>query len=318
MRRLWVPNLMRFGLLGLFATFLYALSADGQVPADAAAIVNRTPISRKAVQEIVSAVEAVQGEGERDRRSEEWERSALESLIDFELLYQEAKRVGVTVEREDVEKELERTQKKFGEQDKWRRALAERGWTFDDLRNDTERALVVQRFLETVVWRDVRVDPQQVEEFYAKNRDEFRHPDQVRVRHAMVPVQARTEKEWLEAERQADVVRRRWVAEASNSAGSSSGGTAEQGVDLGWVARGELDPAVENIVFRLGPGEVSEPVRLGNAVHVFFVTARRQAGVIPLNEARPKIEAVLRKRERQRLRDELVMRLRQQAEIRYP
>ncbi len=318
MGRRSVPNLSRAVLGGLVGVVVGALPTWGQVPPDAAALVNGTPIPRKALEEIVLGIAAVRGEAEREARRKEWEQSALESLVDFELLYQEAKRVGVAVDGEDVEKELQRTQKKFGEQSAWQRALAERGWTLDDVRNDTERALVVQRFLETIVWREVQVDPREVEEFYDKNRDQFHHPDQLRLRHTVVPVLGGTKRAWSEAERKATAIRRGWLARGVDREGLSSTGDSDSGMDLGWVARGDLDPPVENIVFALAPGQVSEPLRREDGIHLFFVTARRPAGVIPLDEARPKIEAVLRKRERQRLRDALLSRLRQQAEIVFP
>lgn len=306
--RLWCCTAVTCALLATGA-------AQGQDPHGVAAVVNNTPISRKAVEEIVSGIAAVRGEEERTTRKQQWEESALESLIDFELLYQEAKRAGVQVDAKAIEQELQRIEKKFGEQTNWQRALAERGWSLEDLRNDTERALVVQRFLETVVWRALRIDSRQVEEFYARHRDEFRHPEQVRVRHIVVEVRTGAEEEWSDAERKADAIRRRWL---TGTARPGKDPADEAGEDLGWVARGDLDPDVENMVFRMESGQVSEPLRRADGIHLFVITARRPAGLLPIEEVRPKIEEVLRKRERQRLRDELVSRLRQQAEIRYP
>ncbi|MCX8073560.1 MAG: SurA N-terminal domain-containing protein [Candidatus Binatia bacterium] len=296
---------------------LAACLAAGQEAGAPAAVVNGAPIPRKVVDQIVAGIVAVKGAGEGGAQREEWERSALESLIDFELLYQEARRVGVNVDSEEVEKEIERSRGKFGGEEKWQRALAERGWTLADLKRDTERAIVVQRFLETVVWKEVRVESHAVDDFYRRNQDEFRHPRQVRLKHAFVAVQSPTPEGWRAAERAAGVVRQKWLSGATNSVGPAEvKGVLEE--ELGWVGPGELDPEVERVVFDLATGEASKPVRHGNGVHVFLVEGKREAGIVPLEEARTKIEAVLRKRERQRLRDELVARLRQQADIRYP
>ncbi|GIW45670.1 MAG: hypothetical protein KatS3mg077_2952 [Candidatus Binatia bacterium] len=309
------------GWLVRWMWILYALAsasaaARAQLPDGAAAIVNGVAISRKAVREIVMGIASLQGEEEHRTHGKEWEQSALESLIDFELLFQEARRQGVTVTPEEIDKEIERSQRKFGDEREWRRVLSERGWTIEDLRKDTERMLTVQRFLETVVWRHAEVSAEAIEKFYEKNQNDFRHPSQVRLRHAVIRPRGTDEPAWRAAQREAEQVRARW--REVNVAGRSSAAPIPQlGEDLGWVSPGELEPDVEAVVFGLAPGEVSEPLRRPDGMHLFAVTARREEGTISLEDARPKIEAVLRKRERQRLRDELVARLRQQADIRY-
>ena len=69
----------------------------------------------------------------------------------------------------------------------------------------------------------------------------------------------------------------------------SEGDTAAQGGDLGWVARFQLEPEVENVLFALQPGKVSEPVARDDGNHIYTITDRRKR---PLDEKqRQAIEA---------------------------
>ena len=56
----------------------------------------------------------------------------------------------------------------------------------------------------------------------------------------------------------------------------SEGDTAAQGGDLGWVARFQLEPEVENALFALQPGKVSEPVARDDGNHIYTITDRRK------------------------------------------
>ena len=56
----------------------------------------------------------------------------------------------------------------------------------------------------------------------------------------------------------------------------SQDGTASQGGDLGWLNPGETVPAFENVMNKLSPGEISEPVSSPFGWHLIEVIARRQ------------------------------------------
>lgn len=71
--------------------------------------------------------------------------------------------------------------------------------------------------------------------------------------------------------------------EAMGARYSEDEATREIGGDLGWKPRGELDPAVEDLAFRLPMGDISEPVEAASGWAVIQVLGRE---VRPLDEAR--------------------------------
>jgi peptidyl-prolyl cis-trans isomerase SurA len=56
----------------------------------------------------------------------------------------------------------------------------------------------------------------------------------------------------------------------------SQGSEASKGGLLGWVTEGRLDPALDNALKTLKPGDVTEPVKLADGYHVLFLKDKRK------------------------------------------
>jgi parvulin-like peptidyl-prolyl isomerase len=57
---------------------------------------------------------------------------------------------------------------------------------------------------------------------------------------------------------------------------STDATTSATGGDLGWITRGQMDPAFENAAFALQPGEISQPVQTPYGWHVIKVLDRQE------------------------------------------
>jgi foldase protein PrsA len=68
---------------------------------------------------------------------------------------------------------------------------------------------------------------------------------------------------------------------------------AERGGLLGTFARGELDPQLEQVVFVMSPGSISEVIRTDKAVQIVRVDKFQPAGYRTLDEARDQIRETL-------------------------
>ena len=54
--------------------------------------------------------------------------------------------------------------------------------------------------------------------------------------------------------------------------------TAVLGGDLGWVVRGEMEAEIDDILARLEPGQISDPLRTSVGYHIVMLRERRTAG----------------------------------------
>jgi len=68
---------------------------------------------------------------------------------------------------------------------------------------------------------------------------------------------------------------------------------ATSGGDLGWIARNQLDPALADVAFALPVGLASGIIETKDADYIVFVEARRAAGSLSFDEAKPRIRDLM-------------------------
>ena len=120
---------------------------------------------------------------------------------------------------------------------------------------------------------------------------------QTRARHILLRPTAQLSRDQA-AERLQEV--RRQIASGQTSFARaaqqiSQDGSAAQGGDLGWASPGQFVPEFEQIMNRLQPGQISDPLVSRFGVHIIEVTDRRQVAV-PEKEQREMARAALREK----------------------
>jgi peptidyl-prolyl cis-trans isomerase C len=304
----------------LLAAPLFAEPVKGMHDNDVVARVNGTPVYRKSVREVVQGVLALQDSQPDAASIGKLANAALDSLIALELLYQESQARGIKVSDSSVEAEITSSKKSFPDAHSFDMALKAKGMTEADLRQDTRKTLAVDKLLESTVWKDVRVSPEQVKDFYEKNRKEFKHPAEVRVSRILI----RVPKHATPAERNAAKQRAGELLAKLHSgadfaqlarANSQDSASAARDGDLGYIQKGDMDAPFEKQAFTLATGQVSGVVATPYGFEIIKVTDRRAAGYSPLEEVQDRIGQVLLKSEKQDRQADFVAQLRQKAKV---
>ena len=299
---------------------VHAEPGAGMRDDDVVARINGAPIYRGAVREVVQGVLALQDSQPNPASVGQLAKDALDSLIALELLYQESQTRGIQVSDTAVDEEVGRTKRRFPNAAAFDRAMKEKGLTEAALRRDTRKTMAVNQLLESTVWKDVRISPEQVSDFYEKNREEFKHPAEVRVSRILVRIPERADASARNAAKQraSDLLTKlRAGADFAQLAGANSEdpGSAAHGGDLGYIEKGDMDPAFEQQAFSLTPGQLSGVVTTPYGFEIIKVTDRRPAGYLPLNEVQDRVREVLLKAEKQDRQAALVAQLRQKATV---
>lgn len=188
-----------------------------------------------------------------------------------------------------------------------RRQGLDRTPAYEEEARAVETKLLVEAYARRVLYDTVRVREAELAEAFVRINTE------VRARHLWAPTRAAAES--LYARLQAGASFEGLAAEVfRDSALARSGG------DLGWFSFDEMDPAFEDVAFRLRPGEISPPVRTAYGYSIIQVTDRFTKPILTETEfaqKRPLLERYLRYRKQQAAREACARSLADSLQIRF-
>lgn len=141
----------------------------------------------------------------------------------------------------------------------------------------------------------------QLKDYYEQNKSRYVVPARVNVSHILVKLPSGASDETAKAAlATAQDIARRARAEPAQFADlarkeSQDAGTARDGGVLGWIQRGTLPLPMEQAVFALKRGEISDPVKGPDGYHVFMANEVQPEKGETFAEARTKVEAEVRR-----------------------
>jgi peptidyl-prolyl cis-trans isomerase D len=140
----------------------------------------------------------------------------------------------------------------------------------------------------------VQLTDKEIEDYYDANRiTKFTTPKQAKVRYIMVrldPGADAKQKETALARANRIVAEARGGKNFAELARKESGDpSAEKGGEIGWLNQGQLPEALDQRIFALAKGEISEPIETPLGFHIVKVEDIKEARTQSLAEARPVI-----------------------------
>ena len=290
---------------------------------DPAAKVNGQPISGKALEAAISAALRDASSRGRQLTAEEMQqlpRALLTNLIIKELTCQAGVREGLAPAEDAVAAEVESIKARFESPEQFSQTLQRHGVDEGGFAEIVRRDLVSKAVIDAHVPAPPEPTDEEAQAFYDENREQFQAPERARLLQIIVGVPADADEAAVAAARErlaAARVRIEGGEEFGTVAAEMSEDpfTASRGGDAGYVARDRLQGAIQEAVYSLPLGQLSEPVRFDGGWALVKVVDRRPEGEIPFEEIDEQIKLNLR---RQRQGEELqkyITALREQAEI---
>ena len=143
----------------------------------------------------------------------------------------------------------------------------------------------------------------EIQDYYEANRFVYQQPERIRARQVLLKVAPEaTPEQKARAMERAQALRKeidggKDFAEVAR-ASSEDPGTKAAGGDLGWVERGNWEPALANAAFALNAGEVTQPVETKFGIHLVKVEEKKPAQDKKLEEVQDEIATTLFKRDK--------------------
>jgi peptidyl-prolyl cis-trans isomerase SurA len=251
-----------------------------------------------------------------DRVFAEKQRDVLRDLIDQQLLLQKGKDLGITGDTELIKRLDEmRKQMNLGSMEELEKAAEAQGASYEDFKQNLRNQIITQRVIGQEVGSKMAMNKDDVKKFYDQHRAEMERPEEVRLAEIIIapktpanpalgadgkpepPSQAETEASLAAAQAKAqdllDQVRK-GAKFADLAKKYSDGPSAKDGGDLGSpFKRGTLSKELEDKVFALKAGEVTDVVRTKQGFVFLQVTEHQAAGIPTLKEVEPRIQDAL-------------------------
>ncbi len=275
--------------------------SEGKQEAGRVAVVNGTAIPRAEFDREMARIKQQflsRGEKLSGSRLSEIEGEVLETLINRELLYQESRKKGITIDEARIDEELGRLKKRFGSEEKFKSALKETKITEAELRSHFRQGMAIQQFIDEEFARKVKVTEKEARKYYDENREIFKQPEQVRASHILIKVDpGADESKKKEARKRLEALQKK-LKEGEDFAKLarefSEGPSSSRGGDLGYFGRGQMVKPFEDAAFALKPGEVSGIVETRFGYHLIKVIDRRPETVIAFEEIKERLGEFLK------------------------
>jgi peptidyl-prolyl cis-trans isomerase C len=267
---------------------------------DVLARVNGQPVTKVDFDRLIKNMEG-RGGIPAERRDEVL-RGALDQLITYSVLKQEAVTRKFVVSDTDVDAQVASMQKQFPTQAEFDKALSARNTTVEQLKSDARVDMAINKMMEAEVANATPATDADAQDFYAKNPDKFQQPESVRASHILLLTKDKDEAAKKAARTKIDELLKRAKAGedfAALAKENSADGSAAQGGDLGFFPQGQMVPAFDQAAFALKPGEISDVVTTEFGYHIIKLTEKKEASTIPLEQVKPRVIEYLSNQKKQ-------------------
>lgn len=182
------------------------------------------------------------------------------------------------------------------------------------IQRQLEASLRVGNLVRHVTRHVPRPSRGEVEAYYAAHRAEFERPEQVAAAHIVRFADSAEERAAARSTLQA--------AEDELVAGQPFHRVAERysdckgsGGSIGWIGRGEMVEAFDNVVFPLTEGARSPIFETSFGLHIAMVSDRKAAGLLPLDAVRNELAKRLHEARKQAAVEQVVTQAMAQSRI---
>jgi peptidyl-prolyl cis-trans isomerase SurA len=221
------------------------------------------------------------------------QKNLLRDLIDQSLLVQRGKDMGINVETEVIKRlDQIRQQNKIASMEELEKKVTESGTSFEEFKSNIRNNLLTQNVIQREVQSKIIVGHDEVEKVYNEHKKDFQRPAQVYLREIFISTEGKKEAEIPELEKKAQGL----LARVKNSEDfaelarrNSDGTTAKTGGDLGVFEKGQLSKELEDVVFKLNRGQMTDVIHTKTGFLILRVEQRYEAGQQPLEKVEGEI-----------------------------
>jgi peptidyl-prolyl cis-trans isomerase C len=248
---------------------------------------------------------------------------AMQMIIFDELVYQEARRRGLSISPARLTQAESDLRKRFDSPAEFRYFIKnEFEGSQPLLREKIKRSLLIEQVLKTEVESKSTVSDTQLRAFYEQNPKNFEYPDSFAIQTiSVIPPANATSAQLKQARQRAnDALKQANATKTAQEFGLLAEKISEDDyrVTMGdhkWVHRDQMPPQMLEPALKMQAGQVSDLVQVDGNYVVFRMNQHVPAGKVSFEEIKDRLRSELQKRKSDELRAELGKKLRKNARV---
>jgi len=258
-----------------------------------------------------------------DRLEKAKENARKQVLSDFTaktLLANEVKRLNISASDAEVKEAQEQVKKDLPKGMTIEDLMKKNKITKEQMQEDLRFRIKISKLVMMQMSGKAKPTDKEMDAFYQKNKDKFKMPESVHVRHILV-AKAASDDDKMKAEKKAKAEDlRRQLLEGANFAElakkNSDCPSKETGGDLGEFTRGEMVKQFENAAFSQEVNAIGPVVETEYGFHIIQVLERHATKILALDDRmKGNISAFLEQQRQQEAFDAILKKLRAKAKI---
>lgn len=285
-------------LVGLVSLSLFPTDAFPRVIDGVAIVVNNDAILVSEINEMMMPLmqeyRAKYASAELKKKMTELRDTIIEQAIDTRLILQIAKQRGVTADEKSVDTRIEAVKKRFPSEDIFLQALASKGVTDREYRDQVAEQVLVQETLRRVLGAGIDITDNEIGEYYDTHPEEFITEPKVNLAQIFLQIPSESTAENVEQVRQKAEELHVLIEDGMDfselAKKYSEGPYRDKGGVIGIAGPGEILPELEKIAFSLKTGETSAVIRTAYGFHLLQALEAFPARTVMFEEARQDIE----------------------------
>ena len=205
-------------------------------------------------------------------------------IIDQYLIMEYGKAKGIKVTDNEVESAVKDIKRDYPEK-VFQEMLLKRYIDVDTWKKGLRQQLLIEKIIAKASENITPVSFTDTKIYFDSHQNEFKHSQMVKLRQIVTNTRDEAEKilELLTKGEDMNELARKY----------SKAPEAENGGEVGWVSKGELEKSIEEVVFSLPVGKISSVVKTAYGFHIFEVLSKRPEGSKSLPESMAEIEQKL-------------------------
>ncbi|MBW1829256.1 MAG: peptidylprolyl isomerase [Deltaproteobacteria bacterium] len=208
----------------------------------------------------------------------------IEQCINHYLIVEYGKQNNISISEKELQNALEDAKKEYSD-DAFDEALLREYIDIEQWKDRLREQLLENKIIEKATDRIASPNYEEIKQYYDTHQDAFKSPKMIEFRQIVTRTREEAKnlrKKLLNGEQMSELARKYSVAPE-----------AENGGNVGWVAKGHLNDSMEKVLFSMQKGKISNVIETPYGYHIFEVLSVRSAGQKNLPDVIDEIEATL-------------------------